>query len=273
MMVGRELERRDYRASPVIGDVFLEVRGLRARRLSGPIDLVLRRGEILGIYGLKGAGRIELLRVLFGLQSAEAGEIRLEGRALRIRSPSDAIRCGIGWVCRDRKELGLFGNFNVRENLTVAALDSLATGGFVDRRAERQAVSGLIQRLAVKTAGPEQHITALSGGNQQKVLLARWLLCHPSVLILDEPTVGIDIGARSEIHALMSELAGEGIGILLVSSELPEVLTLSDRVLVMHDGALAGALDRAEASEERVMQLVHAHNLPKSGQEQSPASA
>jgi ABC-type sugar transport system ATPase subunit len=273
MMVGRELEPRDHRAGAVTGDVLLEVFGLRARRLGGSIDLALHYGEILGIYGLKGSGRMELLRVLFGLQSSEAGEIRLEGRALRIRSPSDAIRCGIGWVCRDRKELGLFGNFNVRENLTVAALDSLATGGFVDRRAERQAVSGLIQRLAVKTAGPEQHITALSGGNQQKVLLARWLLCHPSVLILDEPTVGIDIGARSEIHALMSELAGEGIGILLVSSELPEVLTLSDRVLVMHDGAFAGALDRAEASEERVMQLVHAHNLPKSGQEQSPASA
>jgi len=257
MMVGRELTSRAHREVPVADTPSLSVRGLRARGLRGPVSLSLRAGEILGLYGLKGAGRIDLLRALFGSEVPEAGEVRLDGKLLQIRSPADAIRAGIAWVCRDRKELGLFGNFDLKENLSIAALDSMASGGFVDSRAERKAVQEYVGRLGIRTTGSGQAITALSGGNQQKVLLARALLCAPKILILDEPTAGIDVGAKSEIYALMHEMSAKGLGILLVSSELPEVLALSDRVLVMHEGALAGALDRLEATEERVMQLIH----------------
>jgi len=257
MMVGRELTSRAHREVPVADTPSLSVRGLRARGLRGPVSLSLRAGEILGLYGLKGSGRIDLLRALFGSEVPEAGEVRLDGKLLQIRSPADAIRAGIAWVCRDRKELGLFGNFDLKENLSIAALDSMASGGFVDSRAERKAVQEYVGRLGIRTTGPGQAITALSGGNQQKVLLARALLCAPKILILDEPTAGIDVGAKSEIYALMHEMSAKGLGILLVSSELPEVLALSDRVLVMHEGALAGALDRLEATEERVMQLIH----------------
>jgi ribose transport system ATP-binding protein len=257
LMVGRDLKQRTHREAPMGGEILLDVIGLRAPGLAEPVDLSLRAGEILGLYGLKGAGRIDLLRALFGLQKQVAGEVRLDGRTLRIRSPQDAIRGGIGWVCRDRTELGLFGNLDVGENLTIAALASLARSGIVIRSAERRAIEESVQRLGIKTAGARQAITSLSGGNQQKVLLARWLLCRPRLLILDEPTAGIDVGAKSEIYALMQELSAQGIGILLVSSDLPEVLELSDRVLVMHAGALVGALDPAEANEERVMQLIH----------------
>ena len=257
MMVGRELTSRAHREVPVADTPSLSVRGLRARGLRGPVSLSLRAGEILGLYGLKGSGRIDLLRALFGSEVPEAGEVRLDGKLLQIRSPADAIRAGIAWVCRDRKELGLFGNFDLKENLSIAALDSMASGGFVDSRAERKAVQEYVGRLGIRTTGPGQAITALSGGNQQKVLLARALLCAPKILILDEPTAGIDVGAKSEIYALMHEMSAKGLGILLVSSELPEVLALSDRVLVMHEGALVGALDRLEATEERVMQLIH----------------
>jgi ABC-type sugar transport system ATPase subunit len=264
LMVGRELQHRDHRELPVADEVLLDINGLQASGLTAPFDLALHAGEIVGLYGLKGAGRTDLLRALFGLTRRIGGEIRIGGHPVHIRSPRDAMRAGLGWVCRDRKELGLFGNLDVGENLSIAALDKSADAklsrlGFIDRSAERRAVTDFIGRLGIRTAGARQAITALSGGNQQKVLLARWLMCRPRVLILDEPTAGIDVGAKSEIYALMHELSSQGIGILLVSSELPEVLALSDRVLVMHDGALAGELDRAEASEERVMQAIHGH--------------
>lgn len=288
LMVGRELQHREHRDATASSEVLLDIRGLRAPGLTALFDLALRAGEIVGLYGLKGAGRVHLLRALFGLTRMSAGEVRLCGQRLRVRSPRDAIRAGLGWVCRDRKELGLFANLDVGENLSISALsmdgvrvktpgsalharssipgfysDPKYTGarlsrwGFIDGTAERRAISESIQRLGIRTTGARQAITSLSGGNQQKVLLARWLLCRPRVLVLDEPTAGIDVGAKSEIYALMHELSAQGIGILMVSSELPEVLALSDRVMVMHEGALRGELDRAAASEERVMQLIH----------------
>jgi ABC-type sugar transport system ATPase subunit len=264
MMAGRgSLPKRDRRRSkkPAHGKL-LEVRGLRARGLRGPVDFSLGRGEVVGVYGLKGSGRIALLRVLFGMVPPRSGEIRLSGQAVRIRSPANAIRRGIGWVCRDRKALGLFTNLNVRENLTIAALDACSRAGFVDRSIERRATLDAMQQLAIKAGGPDAPLLTLSGGNQQKVLIARWLLCRPKLLILDEPTVGIDVGARAEIHTLIEELACDGIGILLSTSELPEVLSLADRVLVMHDGSVAGVLRRGEATEDRVMAMIHARVLP-----------
>lgn len=263
LMVGRE------RAEALIGETvgrnlaravepLMEVRGLRTRDLSGSVDFHIKPGEILGVYGLKGAGRTTVLRALFGLDLRTAGEIRLDGKPVDIRSPRQAMACGIGWVCRDRKERGLFDNLNLRENLSLAALDSLARLGFINRRAERGAVLEFIEQLNIKTTGPDQAIHALSGGNQQKVLLARWLLRKPRVLILDEPTVGIDIGAKAEIHTLIRNLAVSGLGILLVSSELPEMLALSDRVLVMHAGRIITEFAAEEASQEKVMQAIHA---------------
>jgi len=257
LMVGRELQDRQHRDVSIGREPMLTARNVEAAGLSRPVSLSLHPGEILGLYGLKGAGRIALLRALFGLKPLTGGTVLVAGREVRLRSPRDAIRAGLGWVCRDRKELGLFANLDVGENLSIAALGRLARGGLIRPRAERAVVEESIERLGVKTTGIHQPITALSGGNQQKVLLARWLMCRPRVLILDEPTAGIDVGAKSEIYGLIHRLTAEGMGILLVSSELPEVLALSDRVQVMHEGAVRGELTRTQASEAAVMALIH----------------
>jgi len=258
MMVGRDLAQRHHEDAAARQGNCLEIRSLRTRGLADGLDLFLRRGEVLGLYGLKGSGRTALLRALFGLQPRSGGEILLDGKSIPIRSPLQAIKAGMAWVCRDRKEKGLFPNLDVQANLTLPALDSLSRFGFVLPGAERRATLQQIESLGIRTAGPDQAITALSGGNQQKVMLARWLLCAPRILVLDEPTAGIDVGAKAEIYDLVRRLAGQGMGILLVSSELPEVLALSDRILVMHEGALVGSLSAAEASEDKVMQMIHA---------------
>jgi len=257
MMVGRELAQRHPEKSVVQQHRCLEIRGIRARGLAGSLDLELHRGEVLGLYGLKGSGRTALLRALFGLEPRSGGEILIDGKSITVRSPLQAIRAGMAWVCRDRKEKGLFPNLDVQSNLTLPALDSLSRFGFVLPGAEREATLRQIESLGIRTAGPDQAITALSGGNQQKVMLARWLLCRPEILILDEPTAGIDVGAKAEIYSLVRRLASQGMGMLLVSSELPEVLALSDRILLMHQGALIGSLSAREASEEKIMQLIH----------------
>jgi len=265
MMVGRELAA-PHRGKPVLQqNVCLRISGLEAAGLGGGFDLSLRHGEVLGLYGLKGSGRSVLLRALFGLTRRRGGEILIDGKPSAIHSPLQAIRKGLAWVCRDRKERGLFPNLDVQANLTLPALDSLSRFGFVLRGKERRATLKQIESLGIRTAGPDQPITALSGGNQQKVMLARWLLCAPRVLVLDEPTAGIDVGAKAEIYALVRRLTAAGMGILLVSSELPEVLALSDRILVMHEGALAGILDAEDASEQKVMQLIHAGSLGTKG--------
>lgn len=257
LMVGRELQQSEHRTHANTGRPLLDVSGLLANGLSAPVGLSLAAGEIVGLYGLKGAGRIHLLRTLFGLQEPRSGEIRVAGRPVRFRSAQDAVSHGLAWVCRDRKALGLFDNLNLRENLSIASLGSIARWGIINLRSERRAAADAVGRFAIRTTGLDQEISTLSGGNQQKVLFARWLLCGPRILILDEPTAGIDVGARSEIYGLIDELASTGIGILLVSSDLPEALTLSDRLFVMHEGAIAGMLGREEASEERIMQLIH----------------
>ena len=256
LMVGRELGRHD-RSSHGEGEVILEVRGLRTpAHPRDPLDFALRPGEIVGVAGLVGAGRTELLRVLFGIDRAVAGEVRLAGHPLRLASPRDAIRAGLALVPEDRKQQGVILEMAVRANISLASLrrDALAWL-FLDRRREAELAQEMSRRLNVRTPNLEQFVQHLSGGNQQKVALAKWLALQPRVLLLDEPTRGIDVGAKQEIYRLMEELAGRGAAILFVSSEMEEVLRMSDRALVMHEGRIAGELSRAELSEEAVMRL------------------
>jgi len=239
-----------------LGEAALEVRGLsRAASRVRDVSLAVRAGEIVSLAGLVGAGRTEIARAIFGVDRPDAGEIRVGGKPAAIRSPRDAIRAGMGLVTENRKEQGLFLMLAVRENMTSAGLDRLSRLDFVRRRAERELVGSMIGQLRIRTPSAEQQVQFLSGGNQQKVVLARWLALKPRVLLLDEPTRGIDVGAKAEVYALMGQLARQGVGVLMVSSELPEVLGMSDRILVVREGTIAGELSRAEATQEGVMRL------------------
>ena len=220
------------------------------------ISFELRRGEILGIAGLVGSGRTELARAIFGADPKRGGAIALDGADLDIRSPEDAIAAGIGLVPEDRKQQALFLDLAVRENLSVTALGKLVRFGFVNRQQERDLVERYRKSLNIRMASPDQKVRNLSGGNQQKVVLARWLALGPRVLIVDEPTRGIDVGAKAEVHMLLHEMAMSGIGIIAISSELPEIMAISDRILVIRAGRLAGVLEQQDASEERLMQLM-----------------
>ena len=207
----------------------------------------------MGLAGLIGAGRTELARVLFGLAPVTRGTIRINGAALRPRSPRDAIRAGIAYLPEDRRRHGVILDLPVDQNLTLASLDRISRRGWLDRRAEAAVASDLVSRLGVKTAALSTLVRHLSGGNQQKVALGRWLVRTPDLLILDEPTQGVDVGAKAEIHRLVGELASRGMGVLMISSELPEVLGMSDRIAVMRAGRLVATFSRADASAERVM--------------------
>jgi ribose transport system ATP-binding protein len=254
-MVGREIVEQYPRESRKPGEVVLEVRGLRRKGVLEKIDLTVRRGEIVGLAGLVGAGRTELARCLFGADPIDSGEIRLNGRAATIRSPREAIRRGIGMLTEDRKALGLVVGMVVRENCTMANLGAVTRAGFVRGRRERSAAVGLVDRLAIRTPSVDQTVANLSGGNQQKVVLAKWLFTQSKVLIFDEPTRGIDVGAKVEIYNLMNRLAAQGVGVVMISSDLPEVLGMSDRIVVMRGGRIAGEIAASEATQERVMRL------------------
>src|SRR5205085_4129057 len=208
---------------------------------------------------LVGAGRTELARVLFGLTPADSGEIRLRGKPVRIDSPAAAVALGIAYVPEDRRRHGVILDLPVSANATLAVLRKVSRGGFLDSRRERELAEDLVRKLGVKTPSVDDPVGNLSGGNQQKVALARWLAADPAVIILDEPTQGVDVGAKAEIHRIMGELAFRGIGIIMISSELPEVLGMSDRVAVMHGGRIVGTLDRAGATQETVMELALGH--------------
>jgi rhamnose transport system ATP-binding protein len=238
----------------------LEVVGLGCRG-SGVKDVSLnvRAGEILGLAGLVGAGRTELARILFGLTPADAGEIRLRGRAVAVDSPGRAVALGIAYVPEDRRRHGVILDMSTSTNTTLAILDDISRLGFLDFGRERAVAAGFVKQLGIKTASLDTPVANLSGGNQQKVALARWLAAEPSVLILDEPTQGVDVGAKAEIHRLMSELAASGLAILMISSELPEVLGMSDRIAVMHGGTIVGVLDRAEATQEAILERALGH--------------
>ncbi len=257
MMVGRELKEKIPKVPADQGDVALEVRDLRLSTLNSqhPTSFAVRKGEILGLAGLVGAGRSEVARAVFGADAILGGRIALDGKEVRIRSPKDAIRLGIGLVTEDRKALGLVLGMAVRENVTLANLSILSRLGFVSRRREKTVASKFVEDLLIKTPSIEQAVQNLSGGNQQKVVLAKWLFTKSKVLIFDEPTRGIDVGAKTEIYQLMNRLAAEGVAIIMISSELPEILGMSDRILVMHEGSLAGELSREEATQEKIMHL------------------
>ncbi|EOD53932.1 ribose ABC transporter ATP-binding protein RbsA [Aeromonas molluscorum] len=252
MMVGRRLEEQYPRLSRDLGPVSLQV-----KNLAGPgvrdLSFTLRQGEILGFSGLMGSGRTELMKLIYGASSLTAGQIEVNGHPLRPRSPADGLAAGIAYISEDRKGDGLVLELSVRENMSLCALGEFNKGGRIDGKAERQAVNDYVRLFNIKTPSTEQLIKLLSGGNQQKVAIAKGLLTRPKVLILDEPTRGVDVGAKKEIYQLINRFKQEGMSIILVSSEMPEVLGMSDRILVMHEGRISAEFDAKEANQEKLM--------------------
>jgi ABC-type sugar transport system ATPase subunit len=263
MMVGRELNEMYAAKNSEIGGPLLEIDRLSTPDLLDEISFTLHQGEIIGLFGLLGSGRTELARALFGVGPVPSGKVKIDGCPLAMRSPADSTQAGLGYVPEDRKQHGLVLSLSVRENITLVVLRELTRAAFVRQSAERQVVDHFIDELGIRTHSREQRVNNLSGGNQQKVVVAKWLASNPKVLILDEPTRGIDVGAKAEMHAIMAELAKNGVGILMISSELPEVLAMSDRILVMHEGRLMGEFSREDATEEKVMTAATGTNIQR----------
>jgi rhamnose transport system ATP-binding protein len=256
LMVGRSLEAVFPKIHVDLGDVVLETRDLGCQQTGvHDVNLSVRAGEILGLSGLVGAGRTELARVLFGLTPADSGEIVLKGAAVTIDKPQRAVELGIGYVPEDRRRHGVILEMPVAANTTLAILRRIASHGLIDFAAERKVSAEYVSLFGIKTPSLQTPVGNLSGGNQQKVALARWLATEPAVIILDEPTQGVDVGAKSEIHRLMGDLAKRGLAIIMISSELPEVLGMSDRIAVMHGGGIVDVLDRAQATQEKLLEL------------------
>jgi ribose transport system ATP-binding protein len=255
LMVGRTIAEQIPKREVRIGEVVLQVEGLARAGVLSPVSLSVRSGEILGVAGLMGSGRTELARAIFGADPADGGTVRVTGRTISGRNPCASIAAGLGFITEDRKRQGLMLQRSVGENITLTSLDDVARFGVLDLRAERERAEGLVERLRIHLTSLDQETVSLSGGNQQKVVLARWLAARCRVLLFDEPTRGIDVAAKAEIYELIGELVGQGIAVVLITSEMPELLGLADRVAVMHEGALQGVLKRAEATQERVMQL------------------
>jgi len=260
LMVGRDIEKFYSHGSGGGSTAFAEIRELRTSRYAGtPISFDVRKGEILGIAGLVGAGRSEAAQAIFGVDAAEEGKISLDGKRVDIRSARDAIRHGIYLVPEDRRIAGLIVDLPIRENITLPALSRYSSAGLISKERESKRAREMCDRLGVKAPSTETRAANLSGGNQQKVVLAKWLSLDPRLLIFDEPTRGIDVGAKAEIYQLMRDLAASGVAIMMISSDMEEILGESDRIAVMHEGAITGILDRAEASEEAIMKLAVGH--------------
>jgi len=259
MMVGREITPYDQaQRRTKAGDVRLGVQGLTVREAPvqvKDVSFFVRKGEIVALAGLVGSGRSEVAKAIFGLSRLDAGTIQIDGRPLRIRKPKDAIRLGISFVPEDRKEEGLISNHSVKHNISLTGLRLISKLSFIRGKAETELARSGSKQLSIKSSSEEAEVLTLSGGNQQKVVLAKWLWLKPSILMLDEPTRGIDVGAKAEIHTLIRNLAKDGVAVLLISSELPEVLALADRIYVMRDGTIAGELQREQASQEAIMRL------------------
>ncbi len=261
MMVGRSMREFFHKEHADIGDVILEVKNLTHGKKFKDISFSLRKGEVLGVAGLMGAGRTELMEAIFGYKPADSGDIYLNGVKIDINEPNDAIKNGIAFVTEDRKSTGIFPDLSVKDNMVMPDISNYLLRGLLDRKKINADCQSQRTAIAIKTPSLEQLIKNLSGGNQQKVLISRWLLTTPEILILDEPTRGIDVGAKSEIHRLIGELAKIGKSIIMVSSEMPEILSMSDRIIVMHEGAYSGELLREEATQEKILQLATGESL------------
>ena len=255
-MVGRELTQLFPKFNNTIGEEVLTVRNLTRQGVFHDVSFTVRRGEILGVAGLVGAGRSEVMESLFGMERFDSGEVLIDGAPVTIDSPSVAIEKGMALLTEDRKKSGLFLVLSVLENMSIVKMpEYIGKSGFVQHVKMAEDCMEQIRRLNIKTPTMDQIINNLSGGNQQKVLIARWLLAQPKILILDEPTRGIDVGAKAEIYHLISELANRGVAVIMVSSELPEILGMSDRVMVMHEGRITGILEKDEADQETILSL------------------
>lgn len=254
-MVGRELNEIFPKIKVPAKGVVMEVRHFTKENQFEDISFSVREGEILGIAGLIGAGRTELMNAIFGLEKPDSGEVFFEGKKVEIRRPSDAIRHGIAYVTEDRKNEGLVLEMGVGQNITIASMKTLSSGMFIKRQEEKKTIDDQIRALRIKVHSPRQLVGKLSGGNQQKVVLAKWMMKNPRLLILDEPTRGIDIGAKSEIYKLMGEFVEKGNSIIMISSEMPEAMGMSDRILVLSNGRLSGELSREEFVQEDIMKM------------------
>lgn len=253
MMVGRELGERFPARNGNVGEVIFEVKDLERKGLFQNINFHVNKGEILGVSGLMGAGRTEIMEAVFGYHKKNKGIITLDGKPLTINHPLDAIRAGIGFITEDRKAKGLVLHSSIRENISLANLKTISKSGVISSSKEKSLIADLITRLNVKTTGGEQEVKSLSGGNQQKVVIAKWLGIKPKLLILDEPTRGVDVGAKKEIYTIMNELTENDVAIIMISSELPEILGVSDRIMVIHEGKITRTFKRHEADQEKVM--------------------
>jgi rhamnose transport system ATP-binding protein len=254
LMVGRSLDALFPKEEAEIGDVVLRARGLTRRGVFSNVSFELKRGEIVGLAGFVGSGRTEVARSIFGIDPLDRGELAIDGRPFRPRSPRATLRRGLAYLPEDRLHQGLVQPMSVGENVSLAVLPELTPGGLLRPGRERSLARRFMDQLRIKATSPAQVVRSLSGGNQQKVVLAKWLAAEPRILILDEPTHGVDVGTKADVHRTISHLAAQGLTILLISSELPEVLGMSDRVLVMREGRLVAEFARAEATEERVIE-------------------
>ena len=263
MMIGRELRETVAKSGQGLGPPILEVRGLTKAGVLHDISLTIHAGEIVGLAGLVGSGRTELARVIFGDLEFDSGELAVDGRRLSSgHNCRKAIEAGIGLVPEDRKEQGLVTGLSVQRNIGMPMMRTLSRFGVLNVGAEKRLAQRFVQQLAIRTPSVDQKVMFLSGGNQQRVVVAKWIATQPKLLIVDEPTRGIDVGAKAEIHGLLADLAGQGMALLMISSELPEIIALSDRVLVMHQGRIAGELAGRAATQESIMHLATGQRAP-----------
>ena len=253
LMIGREIGERYPERDCEIGETVLKVSGLTKKGVFENVEFDVKAGEVLGVSGLMGAGRTETARALFGADPKEGGDIYVNGQKVEIKTPQDAVKCGIGYLSEDRKRYGIVVQKTVAENSTMATLENYMSGLFINKKQEKETAQQYVDLLKTKTPGVDQLVVNLSGGNQQKVVIAKWLVRNCDILIFDEPTRGIDVGAKSEIYHLMNELVAQGKSIIMISSEMTEILRMSDRIVVMCEGRKTGELDIAEATQERIM--------------------
>lgn len=253
MMVGRELGERFPTRHAEIGEIVFQVENLQLPGVFDDVSFHVKAGEILGVAGLMGAGRTEVMETIFGYRKKSKGKVTIHGKTVNIKHPLDAVNHGIGFITEDRKDKGLVIDASIRDNVALTNLKTVSSGGVVVPSKEKSLVNDLVKRLHVRMAGTNQAVKSLSGGNQQKVVIAKWIGIEPKVLLLDEPTRGVDIGAKKEIYSIMNELSENGVAIVMISSELPEVLGISDRIMVLHEGKVTRKLMREEADQEKIM--------------------